>query len=400
LPVQSVLQRYLCKESPYGTELSFSEESLRTMHNADLCDTLGNLVHRATNLCDKFCAGTVPDVPPPPTCPIDFSSIRSTFMEKLSKFELDAGASLAMAAFRDVNGYLTLAAPWHLKGQEHEEQRQVIVRAVLESVYALAHLLIPYIPQGAEKIFEKLSTKPLPLIALEADLRNLIPGTKIHVGEVLYPKLISDEETREQKKNVDFAELQARKKMERERHQEASKAALDVAEGSDDQSDFTKLDIRVGQIVKAWYHEEADKLFCEEIDVGEQRPRQIASGLRNFYTLEEFQSMKVLVVCNLKASKIVGFTSNGMVLAAKSTDGSKVELIKPPDSSKAGERVFIKGLEGAPYSAAQVKKRKVMESVASKMKTGEGGIAYWDGNVIMTSEGVCAAASLVDAPIS
>jgi len=321
-------------------------------------------------------------------------------MEKLSKYELDAGASLAMAAFRDVNGYLTLAAPWHLKGEEHEEQRQIIVRAVLESVYALAHLLIPYIPQGAEKIFEKLSTKPLPLIALKADLRNLIHGTKIHVGEVLYPKLSSDEETTEQKKNVDFAELQARKKMEKERQQEASKAALAVAEGSDDQSDFTKLDIRVGQIVKAWYHEEADKLFCEEIDVGEEQPRQIASGLRNFYTLEEFQSMKVLVVCNLKASKIVGFTSNGMVLAAKSADGSKVELIKPPDSSKVGERVFIKGLEGAHYSAAQVKKRKVMESVASKMKTGEGGIAYWDGNVIMTSEGACAAASLVDAPIS
>lgn len=67
-----------------------------------------------------------------------------------------------------------------------------------------------------------------------------------------------------------------------------------------------------------WHHPEADKLFCEEIDVGEEGgPRQIASGLRDHYTLEEMQDRKVLVVCNLKAAKIVGFSSNGMVLAAK-----------------------------------------------------------------------------------
>ena len=69
---------------------------------------------------------------------------------------------------------------------------------------------------------------------------------------------------------------------------------------------------------KGWHHPEADKLFCEEIDVGEEDgPRQIASGLREHYTLDEMQDRKVLVVCNLKAAKIVGFNSNGMVLAAK-----------------------------------------------------------------------------------
>ncbi len=84
-----------------------------------------------------------------------------------------------------------------------------------------------------------------------------------------------------------------------------------------DQPDFTKIDIRVGQINKVWLHPEADKLYCEEIDVGEDAPREIASGLREHYTLEQMEGRKVLVVCNLKAAKIVGFTSNGMVLAAK-----------------------------------------------------------------------------------
>ena len=49
------------------------------------------------------------------------------------------------------------------------------------------------------------------------------------------------------------------------------------------QNVFTQVDIRVGKIVKVWEHEGSDKLFCEEIDVGEDKPRQIASGLRAYY---------------------------------------------------------------------------------------------------------------------
>merc|ERR1712154_524112 len=111
------------------------------MHNADLCDTLGNLVHRATNLCKKYCNGVVPDVPPPTTMPVDFATIRSEFMTKMDKFEIEGGAAVAMKGFRDVNGYITSEAPWLMKGDERAEERQIVVRATLEAVYALAHLL-------------------------------------------------------------------------------------------------------------------------------------------------------------------------------------------------------------------------------------------------------------------
>ena len=100
----------------------------------------------------------------------------------------------------------------------------------------------------------------------------------------------------------------------------------------------------------------------------------------------------------MKAAKIVGFASHGMVLAAKAED--KVELVLPPDDAPIGERVFVDGLEGEPISAAQVKKRKTMDAVAKKLKTIEGGVATWDGKAIKTSAGECKAASLVGAPIS
>eukprot|EP00536_Pseudo-nitzschia_multiseries_P013446 jgi/Psemu1/211682/e_gw1.575.51.1 len=160
------------------------------------------------------------------------------------------------------------------------------------------------------------------------------------------------------------------------------------------------MEIRVGKIIEVWNHESADKLFCEKIDCGEEAgPREIASGLREFYSIEDMKDKLVLVVCNLKASKILGFNSNGMVLAAKGEDG-KTELVEPPEGSQVGERVSIEGLTGEPFSSSQIKKKKIWSTVSEGLKTGEGGVATWQGKTIQTSTGPCKAASLVGAPIS
>ena len=187
-----IFRWYLCKEAPYGGELSFNEDSLRDMHNADLCDTLGNLVHRATNLCKKYCDGVVPDVPPPEKLPIDFAAVRAAYIDKMDNFEIEGGANIAIAAFRDVNGFLTEQAPWHLKGDENAEARRIIVRATMEAVYVLAHLLVPFLCNGMMQIFEKFGTPHADTLdALDANMRNLKTGTVINVGDVLYTKVCS-----------------------------------------------------------------------------------------------------------------------------------------------------------------------------------------------------------------
>jgi len=391
---------YLCKEAPYGGELSFSEQSLQDMHNADLCDTLGNLVHRATNLCRKYCDGTVPDVPAPPTSPINLSEVVGAYTGKMDNFEIEGGANIAIAGFRDINGYLTAEAPWLKKGDEHAETRRIVVRATLEAIYALAHLLTPFLPVGANSIFKKLNTNPKTLLDLGMDCRNLEAGTNVDIGDVLFTKILSAEEAADAAKGANtkkesHAEAQRRKKEKKAQQMKASKAG----QQNPDQPEFTKLDIRVGKIVKVWHHESADKLFCEEIDVGEESgPRQIASGLREHYTLEQMQDKKVLVVCNLKAAKIVGFVSNGMVLAAKGDN--LVELITPPNDAPIGERVFIDGLEGEPISSAQTKKRKTWDKVATELKTNDQKVAAWNGKPLLTSTGSCSVETLIGAPIS
>jgi methionine--tRNA ligase beta chain len=377
---------------------------MRDMHNADLCGTIGNLVHRVTSLCGKYCDGVVPDVPPPSVLPIaDFGALLDSFQGKMSALELQSGANIAIQGFRDVNGYLQEQAPWHIV--DDVVAQQIIVRAALEAVYALSHLLLPFLPEGCVKIFAKLGTEPVSLSDLSRDGRHLVVGTPISVGDILYePCQTEDEANAAVSKKESHAEAQQRKKEAKAKQVAASKAKLaaDAAgDESDNQSDFTKMDIRVGKIVKVWNHEAAEKLFCEQIDVGDaEGPREIASGLRPYYSLEEMQDRLVLVVCNLKPAKMVGFTSNGMVLAAKTND--KVELIEAPVDSVVGDRVRIDGSldDGAAWTSTQVKKKKVWETVAMDLRTGDDGVALWKGQVIRSSTGPCKAATLIDAPIA
>lgn len=155
-----------------------------------------------------------------------------------------------------------------------------------------------------------------------------------------------------------------------------------------DEIDISKLDIRVGVITKAWLHEEADKLFCEEIDIGEESPRQIASGLRAHYKLEDLEGQRVLVLANLKARKLVGFPSHGMVLCASGGDGT-VKFVEPPADAAIGERVMVEGFDGEPATENQVIKKKMLEQIFPDLKTNASGVATYKGVPLSTSAGPC-----------
>jgi methionine--tRNA ligase beta chain len=160
---------------------------------------------------------------------------------------------------------------------------------------------------------------------------------------------------------------------------------------SSDEFTISALDIRVGKILKAWPHESAEKLYCEEVDVGEPEPRKIASGLRPFYKLEEMQNRHVLVLCNLKARNLVGFPSHGMVMCASNADHTSVEFAVPPEGAKIGERVVFEGFEGEPEAENKVAKKKIFEKLAPDLKTDGDGVVVWMGAKGGTSAGACRA---------
>ena len=239
-----------------------------------------------------------------------------------------------------------------MKGPD-ESRRPAIVRTTIEALYVFTHLLAPVIPLAADLIFQKLDTPPVPLKSLNHDFYNLKPGTQTNIGEILFRKI----EIVDEVNNVATDDVINKGKGV------VPKPTPSVFVEDSNQVDFTKIDFRVGRISKVWEHETADRLFCEEIDVGEETPRLVASGLRQFYSLSDMEDRLVIVVCNLKETKLQGFMSYGMVLAAKVE--SSLILLEPPKSSKVGERLFIEGLlpenegGGEPWPAARIKKLKV-----------------------------------------
>ena len=160
------------------------------MHNADLCDTFGNVLNRAIKLCQKDCKGVVPDVAAPANIPIpNLNEVIDQYCKAMDDFDLQGGASIAIQGFRDVNKYFQEEAPWLKKGDEHLEFRQSVIRAGLEAIYALSHLLLPFLPIGCKQVFAQLGTEPTTLKDLNRDCRNLKVGTPITVEKVLYAKV-------------------------------------------------------------------------------------------------------------------------------------------------------------------------------------------------------------------
>jgi methionyl-tRNA synthetase len=90
-----------------------------------------------------------------------------------------------------------------------------------------------------------------------------------------------------------------------------------------DITDFTKVDLRVGEVLTAERIPKADKLLRLTVDIGEEKPRQILAGIAQYYEPEQLLGRKIAVVANLKPRKLRGYESQGMLLAASVGDEGK-----------------------------------------------------------------------------
>jgi len=166
---------------------------------------------------------------------------------------------------------------------------------------------------------------------------------------------------------------------------------------------ISRVEMKVGRVVKAWQHPDADSLYVEEIDVGEEKPRTVVSGLVKFVPQNEFEGSLVVVITNFKVSKLRGQASEGMVLAASNEDHSVVEVVRPPADSKIGERITIEGESGEPDAQIDCKKSKnVWKSLVQtkKLRTTSDLLAAFDGKPLKTSAGPCTVASIADAALA
>lgn len=131
-------------------------------------------------------------------------------------------------------------------------------------------------------------------------------------------------------------------------------------------SEIAKLDIRVGRVVDASIHPTRDDLFIELIDVGEEKPRPVVTGLAPFISLESFKNRLVAIVCNLEPAEIHGEQSNGLVLCASNEDHSQVEPLAVPEGSKIGESIECPNVKSDVEAVVNAKKwRKIWKKLST-----------------------------------
>ncbi|KLO11471.1 nucleic acid-binding protein [Schizopora paradoxa] len=171
------------------------------------------------------------------------------------------------------------------------------------------------------------------------------------------------------------------------------------------------IDLRVGHILDVQKHPDADGLYIEQIDIGEETgPRTVVSGLVHYIPIEQMRDKYLVAVCNLKPANMRGVKSFAMVLCATSKDGKEagIELIQPPPGSKPGDRVYFEGekYESASPLSQLNPKKKIFETIQPGFTTLESKEAAWvdpatkSVHKIRTKNGVCVAPTLIGASLS
>ncbi len=100
---------------------------------------------------------------------------------------------------------------------------------------------------------------------------------------------------------------------------------------------FFETALKVGTVVKAEQVPKSKKLLLLQVDIGEEQPRQVVAGIKEWYSAESLLETQVCVVANLKPAKLMGMKSEGMLLAAKDADG--LSLIRPEAPKTNGTKI-------------------------------------------------------------
>ncbi|KAL6784044.1 hypothetical protein ACKKBG_A04570 [Auxenochlorella protothecoides x Auxenochlorella symbiontica] len=178
----------------------------------------------------------------------------------------------------------------------------------------------------------------------------------------------------------------AKKEKKAKEAKEAQVAAAPAAPAPAEEPLVDLLDLRVGKIVAVERHPNAESLYVETINLGEENPRQIVSGLVKFVPIEAMQGRTVVVVTNLKPAKMRDVMSYGMVLCASNDAHDNVDPIIVPEGVPVGERITFEGYTREPEAQLNPRKKQ-FEKIAPSLIVLPDGICSYKGVPFMTSRG-------------
>jgi methionyl-tRNA synthetase len=324
---------YIFYNRPEKSDALFTWKDFQEKVNSELLGNLGNLVNRTLAFMNRYYGGEIPQG----------GGDNAENWEIVRKFEARITGSLERAELRDAfhtvfelsafaNKAFQDGEPWK-KRVDSAAEAESLIRFLTYIVRDLAVLVEPFIPQTAERIASFLG-----LTLEKKGAENAV--TWADIGE---PKGL----TRTAKTEVLFARIETE---QAEFFRRKYSGAQKEREQKDVEKSFNEtVDLRVAQIVNIEKHPNADKLYIETLEIGGES-RVIVSGLAPFYKPEELLNKRVVVVYNLKPTKLRGVESRGMLLAASAKDEAGNETVEVLDALDAptGTRVVVGASEAGP----------------------------------------------------
>jgi methionyl-tRNA synthetase len=327
---------FVLREMAFGQDGKFGYETLVERTNSDLASGLGNLSSRTLTMIQRYCDGAIPDGtiheqnfiyakraginPDAQEMAKVLEAARADFLRQFDDFEFHRALETAWTVIARADKMISDAKPWELVKDENQREtlNAVLFRAV-ETLRWLSVLLYPVMPETSQAIYRQIGlTNDVP----ETNPENLkwgelSTGTKIGEIEPLFPRL-------DKKKIMDEIQNSQQSTVNSEQKSDVQTTNNEQRTTDEDQfitiDDFLKVELRVGEIKVAERVPKSDKLLRFEIDLGEEKPRQILAGLAEYYEPEKLIGRKVVVVANLKPRKMRGLESQGMVCAASLTE--------------------------------------------------------------------------------
>ncbi|MDY2919278.1 MAG: methionine--tRNA ligase [Anaerococcus sp.] len=326
------LKFYMLREFNFGSDGNFSARKFMERYNSDLVNDLGNLVSRTTSMIYKYNDGLVAKGSIEEEVDKDLIELAKgtypKFVELMDDFNFNQALETVWTLIRRANKYVDETEPWILgRDEENKDRLNRVLYNLAECIRIVAQLIEPVMKNTSKLILDKLGTDNKGFESA-GNFGLLEDGARVNKGANLFDRLDIDKELvklHEANQALIDSRLKANGSGEEE-----GKATIEF-------DDFDKLDLVVGEILEAKEHPNADKLLVSTIDIGEDKPRTIVSGIKKWYKPEDLVGKKVIVVKNLAPRKMRGIESQGMLLAAD--DGEDLSLVSLLSDLKAGSRV-------------------------------------------------------------
>ncbi len=312
------LRYYLCSNLPESKDSNFYWIDFQEKVNEELANSFGNLVTRVLKFVNAKCNGFVPQYDPS-----EFNSLDLATLKNLEEIVVSIGEYLENFEFRQAlrylreiaflgNKYFDESKPWSIKDVSSAKFRNKVYIS-LKLVYNMAFAMYPFMPFSAVKI--------LNMFREPEDVLKNVKWEQIGKLDLEPGKTISEEIENVFNKVEDSVIQEQINKLKSIETSSKGEVIHDIADEFISIEDFARLDLRVGVVKFAERIPKSEKLIRLIVDIGNAE-KEIIAGIGKHYTPQDLVSKKIIILNNLKPAKLMGYTSYGMLLAAKDSDNN------------------------------------------------------------------------------